>query len=149
PTAIESRKRVRFHLGTAELMARVILLGQDRLQPGQSAFAQIRVEEPTFGLPGDRFILRQYSPMITIGGGEILDAMPEKHRSKDRSVVEKLGILKDGTVEDRIMAVIDEVGLQAIELSQLAARRGLPADRGRERITALAKSGRIRTLSEN
>jgi selenocysteine-specific elongation factor len=149
PKAIESRKRVRFHVGTAELMGHVVLLGQDRLQPGHSAFAQIRVEEPTFALPGDRFILRQYSPMITIGGGEILDAMPEKHRATDRSVVEKLGIFKDGTIDEGIMAAVDEAGLQAIELSRLAARRGIAPDRVRERLAPLAKAGRVRTLAEN
>src|SRR6185369_11975545 len=69
PKAIELRKRVRFHIGTTELMGYVVLLGQERLEPGASAFAQIRLEEPAFALPGDRFIVRQYSPMLTIGGG--------------------------------------------------------------------------------
>ncbi len=72
PAPIEMRKRVRFHIGTAELMGYVVLLGQERLNPGESALVQIRVEEPAFALPGDRFIIRQYSPMITIGGGQIL-----------------------------------------------------------------------------
>src|SRR2546422_5527853 len=70
---IEMRKRIRFHIGTAELMGYVVLLGQNRLEPGQSAFAQIRLEESPFALRGDRFIIHQYSPMLTIGGGQILD----------------------------------------------------------------------------
>jgi selenocysteine-specific translation elongation factor len=78
PHPIESRKRIRFHIGTAEMMGYVVLLGQERLRPGESAFVQIRLEEPTLALPGDRFIIRQYSPMITIGGGEILDGTGEK-----------------------------------------------------------------------
>jgi selenocysteine-specific elongation factor len=149
PNAIESRKRIRFHVGTAELMGYLVLLGQDRLQPGASAFVQIRLEEPTFALPGDRFIVRQYSPMITIGGGEILDAMPEKHRRTDKTVVEKLRVLKEGTTDDRIMAAIEEAGLQAIELSRVAARRGLLPARVRESLSGLVKAGRIRVLSEN
>src|SRR3989441_2993840 len=116
--AIEMRKRIRFHIGTAELMGYVVLLGQNRLEPGESAFVQIRLEEPTFALPGDRFIIRQYSPMITIGGGEILDAMPEKHRRTDKTVANKLHIYREGTSDDRIMAVVDDAGLQTMELSQ-------------------------------
>jgi len=149
PNAIESRKRIRFHVGTAELMGYVILLGENRLEPGGSAFVQIRLEEPTLALPGDRFIIRQYSPMITIGGGEILDAMPEKHRSTDKTVIEKLRVFKQGRTDDRIMTVVDEAGLQTIEVSRIAGRRGLAIDRARERVSALIKAGRIRGLSEN
>ena len=130
-------------------MGYVILLGENRLEPGGSAFVQIRLEEPTLALPGDRFIIRQYSPMITIGGGEILDAMPEKHRSTDKTVIEKLRVFKQGRTDDRIMTVVDEAGLQTIEVSRIAGRRGLAIDRARERVSALIKAGRIRGLSEN
>src|SRR5437764_377940 len=137
PNAIETRKRIRFHIGTAELMGYVVLLGQDRLEPGGSAFVQIRLEEPTFALPGDRFIIRQYSPMLTIGGGEILDAALEKHRRTDQTVIDTLRIFKDGSVDDQLMAVIDEAGLKTIEIHALSARRGLVLARARERVMAL------------
>jgi selenocysteine-specific elongation factor len=146
---IESRKRIRFHIGTTELMGYVILLGQDRLQPGESAFVQIRLEDPTFALPGDRFIIRQYSPMLTIGGGEILDAMPEKHRSTDKFIVEKLRVFKEGTIDDRLTAIAEDAGFHTIELSQLAARCGLAPARVRNHVNTLTKAGRLRTLSEN
>ena len=147
--AIEPRKRVRFHVGTVELMGYVVLLGQDRLDPGESAFAQVHLEGPTFALPGDRFIVRQYSPMVTIGGGQILDAMPEKHRRKDQRVVEKLRVLKDGTVDDRIMVVVKDAGIAGIELSGIVSRLGLKPSLVRERIGALAAAGGIHKLSEN
>jgi selenocysteine-specific elongation factor len=130
-------------------MGYVLLLGQDRLQAGESAFVQIRLEEPTFALPGDRFIIRQYSPMITIGGGEILDAMPQKHRRADKSLGERLRVFKEGSIDDRIMAVVAEAGLHAIELSSIAARRGLSPARVLEQLDHLLKAGRIRILSEN
>jgi selenocysteine-specific elongation factor len=149
PKAIESRKRVRFHMGTAELLGYCVLLGQTRLQPGHSSFAQIRLEKPCLAVPGDRFVIRQYSPMITIGGGEILDGMAEKHRTMDQSVLEKLRIRKEGSIDDRIMAVIDESGAQTIELGRLAARLGLAPERLRQRAGTLAKDNRIRILSEN
>ena len=111
PNPIVGRKRVRFHVGTAELMGYAVLLGQDRLEPGQSGFVQIRIEEPSFALPGDRFIVRQYSPMVTIGGGQILDTYPPRHRRSEKGVVENLRILRDGTVEERLMFLIEDSGL--------------------------------------
>jgi selenocysteine-specific elongation factor len=149
PGPIDLRKRIRFHTGTAELMGHVVLLGQDRLRPGESGFAQIRLEEPAFALPGDRFIIRQYSPMITIGGGEILDAAATKHRYSDRSVVAKLKLFKDGDPDDALMALINDAGLAGIEASKLAARRGMVPERAHSRLLALAQKGLIRTVSEN
>src|SRR5437867_3089720 len=149
PNPIQIRKRIRFHVGTAELMGYVSLLGQERLEPGASGFAQIRLEQPSFALPGDRLIVRQYSPMITIGGGEILDAMPEKHRRADSATLEKLKILKDGSIDDRLMAVIEEAGLRSAEISQLVSRLGLAPGLANQRLSGLAKTGRVRVLGEN
>src|SRR6185369_1264256 len=149
PNAIESRKRIRFHVGTAELMGYAVLLGQNRLQPGESGFVQIRLEEPTLAVPGDRFIIRQYSPMVTIGGGVVLDAMPQKHRVTDKSIVEKLRVIKEGTADDRIVAVVSEAGLATIELARVAGRSGIAPTRARERLRQLEKAGRVRALSEN
>jgi len=149
PNPIEMRKRIRFHIGTAELMGYVVLLGQNRLEPGDSALAQIRLEEPTFALPGDRFIIRQYSPMLTIGGGQILDSAPLKHRRTDKNVLERLRVFKEGSVEDQLMTAINEAGLKTVELQELSARRGLVPTRARERVTTLVNSGRVRVLAEN
>src|SRR5881397_1662094 len=149
PNPIEMRKRIRFHIGTAELMGYVVLLGQNRLEPGQSAFAQIRLEEPTFALPGDRFIIRQYSPMLTIGGGQILDSTPLKHRRADKNAIERLRAFQEGSIEDQLMKVIDDARLKTVELRDLSARRGLEPSRGRERVAALARNGRVRVLAEN
>jgi selenocysteine-specific elongation factor len=146
---IEIRKRIRFHIGTAELMGYVVLLGQRRLEPGESAFVQIRLEEPTFALPGDRFIIRQYSPMLTIGGGKILDSAPAKHRRTDPVVIERLRVYRDGSIDEQLLAVINEAGLKTIELPELSARRGLVPGRVREQVIGLMKHGRVRLLTEN
>src|SRR5262249_49273321 len=149
PNPIVGRKRVRFHVGTAELMGYAVLLGQDRLEPGQSGFVQIRIEEPSFALPGDRFIVRQYSPMVTIGGGQILDTYPPRHRRSEKGVVEKLRILRDGTVEERLMFLIEDAGLASTDLPRLVARLGVPAAAVRDHIAKLVKAGRARTILEN
>jgi len=149
PNPIVGRKRVRFHVGTAELMGYAVLLGQDRLEPGQSGFVQIRIEEPSFALPGDRFIVRQYSPMVTIGGGQILDTYPARHRRSDKGIVEKLRVLRDGSVEERLMFLIEDAGLASVDLPRLVARLGVPAAAVRGNIAKLAKASLVRTILEH
>ena len=84
PRGLRSRQRVRVHLGAAEVLARVRVLEETgEIRPGAQGFAQLRFETPLVAVLGDRFIVRAYSPQITIGGGEILDGFATKHRSRD------------------------------------------------------------------
>ncbi len=73
---LKNRARVRFHLGAAEIMARVVLLELDELTPGNSAYAQIQLEGETVAAYGDTFVIRSYSPTCTIGGGKICSRVP-------------------------------------------------------------------------
>ncbi|NNE99339.1 MAG: selenocysteine-specific translation elongation factor, partial [Pyrinomonadaceae bacterium] len=92
---LRSRQRVRVHLGTVEALARIDVLDDSReIAPGESGFVQIRLERPIAAVPGEHFILRQYSPQITIAGGGILDALARKHQRKDLpGVIEYLSAL--------------------------------------------------------
>ena len=74
PRPLKHRDRVRFHIGTSEIMGRVILLDRDEVQPGEEVFAQLHLEEPTVAAAQDRYVLRSYSPVQTIAGGMILNA---------------------------------------------------------------------------
>jgi selenocysteine-specific elongation factor len=87
--------------------------------------------------------------MITIGGGEILDGQPEKHRPSDNSAVARLKIFKNGGADEAILALVEDAGLSGIELPKLAARRGISPARVRDRLLAQAKSGRIHILGDN
>ncbi len=140
------RKRIRFHSGTIELIGHVILLGQGTLQPGATAFARIRLEKPALALPGDRFIIRQYSPMTTLGGGEILDAHPPRLRRSDPTTVERLRILADGTVAEKIRRLVAEAGAATMDQAAVVARLDLsPAAAGTE-LKRLAQEGGVRVL---
>lgn len=77
---VRNRERVRFHLASSEDLGRIILLDCDELKPGTDTVAQIRLETPVVPSVGDRFVLRSYSPMVTMAGGTIIDAHPTKHR---------------------------------------------------------------------
>jgi len=114
--------RVHFHCNTSETLAEVVLLDRKDLPPGTSAFAQLRLSEPGVFMPGDRFIIRQFSPVTTIGGGTVLDNQPERHRVRDSSVVPLLDALEKGGSQVRLEWLVRQTG-EAL-LSGLVSRTG-------------------------
>lgn len=99
--------RVRVYLGTREVMARVVPLGTEAIEPGQEGFVQLRFEEEIVSKPGDRLILRAYSPMVTLGGGSILDPKSVKHGRFDESILKALELKEkndaDSIITDYLM----------------------------------------------
>lgn len=99
---LELWDRVRVYIGTEEVMARVVPLGTDLLKAGESSFVQLRLEDEIAVKNYDKFIIRTYSPMITIGGGIILDASPKKHSRFNEEILEKLKVQLEGNASDLI-----------------------------------------------
>lgn len=88
--SLKSRRRVRVHIGTIEVLARIrVLNDKNEIAPGETDFVQIRLEIPTAAVPNERFIIRQYSPQTTIAGGRVLDNSAAKHKRKDIARVRK------------------------------------------------------------
>jgi len=138
--------RVHFHCHTSETIAEVVLLDKKELQPGSSAFAQLRLSEPGVFMPGDRFIIRQFSPVTTIGGGSVLDNQPARRRSRDPNVVPLLDTLEKGDPQVRLEWLVRQAGEAA--LSGLASRTGwLPAQVLRVG-RALASANRLLLLGQ-
>jgi len=100
PKPLKYNARVRLHIGTSELLARVRLLDVETLQPGQFALAQLHCENPIVAEVHDRFVLRRYSPLTTIGGGIILQVNPPRHKRFAPEVIQKLKILITGNIFD-------------------------------------------------
>ncbi|MDR7001958.1 selenocysteine-specific translation elongation factor [Neobacillus niacini] len=94
--------RSRLYIGTKEILCRVVPIGIEKLQPGEEAFLQLRLEEEIVAKKGDKFILRSYSPMHVIGGGVILDAVPKKHRRFNENIIETLKTLDKGSYQEMI-----------------------------------------------
>ncbi|PHK51052.1 DNA/RNA-binding winged helix domain-containing protein, partial [Enterococcus faecium] len=94
--------RVRLLIGTREVMARTVPLGVDWIGPGEDGFLQLRLEEQVAVKERDRFILRSYSPMFTIAGGEVLDAAPHKHRRFKVEILESLKAKEEGSLDELI-----------------------------------------------
>jgi selenocysteine-specific elongation factor len=124
---LKNRTRVHFHCGTAEMLAEVVLLDKKELRPGDTAFAQLRLLEAGLFLPGDHFIIRQFSPLTTIGGGVVLDNQPPKHRLGDPVVGEFLSAMEGGSPATRLELLAQQAG--EATLAALVARTGwLPAE---------------------
>jgi selenocysteine-specific elongation factor len=96
---LKNRARVHLHAYSSETIAEVTLHQGSELKPGASAFARLRTEDPLLLLPGDRLILRQFSPVITIGGGVVLDAFPLRRQKKD-ALLQLLPVLASGSRRD-------------------------------------------------
>jgi selenocysteine-specific elongation factor len=128
PTAkpLKNLVKVRFHQGTLEILARVALIGQDTLLPGESGYAQLRLDGPVFCLHGDAFIIRQFSPTITIGGGTILHPNPLKHKSTDKQTLNALQRLDKGTLSEKIPVLLESDAIQAMDLNKLNSLLGFP-----------------------
>jgi selenocysteine-specific elongation factor len=148
---LTQRARVRFHHGTAEVMARVVLLGageaEQSLEPGGSRMVQLRLEEPLTALAGDRFIIRSYSPQVTIGGGVIIDALPEKHRASDREAEKTLERLEAANFTEQAAIFIEMSGARAMTAAEIAARTGATDEQIAELSSDLTKSGRAMEVS--
>lgn len=123
PRPLKHRAKVRFHTGTAEHLGTVILLDREELLPGESAFVQIRLDHPVAALRGDRFVLRSYSPVQTVGGGTILHPLPRKHRGHDkREAAVALQTLLDGADTDIILWHILDAGWTGLTEHELQVR---------------------------
>lgn len=92
--------RLRLYHGTREILCRAVPLDKDIIDSGESGFVQLRLEESIVAKKGDKFVVRYYSPMETIGGGIIIDTAPKKHKRFDEKVIEALKIKEKGELED-------------------------------------------------
>jgi selenocysteine-specific elongation factor len=144
---LKQRSRVHFHAGTSEAVAEIFLYGGNELAPGQSAFAQLRLQEEALLLPGDRFIVRQFSPVITIGGGVVLDALARRPLTRDTGRVAFLETLERGDKVEMLSAIAER-SLGGITFNDIAARTGwLDAEIG-EVGKKLTASGRATSVAE-
>ncbi len=117
---LKHRTRVRFHTGTSEILATVKLLDRDEAKPGEAVFAQFLLQAPTALLPHDRYVIRSYSPIHTIGGGEILASAPPRHKRNREDVIQRLRVFKDGTSGELIAALVHQAGMNGLSRDDLA-----------------------------
>lgn len=143
--SLRSRARVRVHLGAAEVLARVrVLADANEISPGATGLAQLRLESPVVALPDERFIIRSYSPSITIAGGRILDAFAMRHRARELAQVrERLQSLLGSDRKVRVNVFVETAGDHGLNLADLAAQTGWTNDVLAKAIADAIESGAI------
>lgn len=123
---------VKLFLGSAEVIARVRLLGNEVLNPGEEGWLQLVLREPVVAVRGDRYILRRPSPAETLGGGEVLDPHPPKlYRRFDTAVLQRLQALREGNPEEIILEALQRAGIaplkEALSHTRMSSERLTPA----------------------
>ncbi|MEN6488976.1 MAG: selenocysteine-specific translation elongation factor, partial [Smithella sp.] len=134
---LKNRTLVRLHTGTSEIISRIILLENDELAPGQKGFAQLILSDEDVVVTGDHFVLRSYSPVTTIGGGQVIDPLPKKHKRLIDKIIEDLNLLQKGNLQEKISVILERTGFTGINLPRLAFRLGVKAKKVREALENL------------
>ncbi|MFN2243538.1 MAG: selenocysteine-specific translation elongation factor [Anaerolineae bacterium] len=145
PLPLKHNTRVDFFSGAAETYARVRLLGTRVLAPGEEGWVQLRLENPVALTKGDRFILRQPSPSVTIGGGRVVNPFPgRRHRRFRADVIERLETLAHGTPEDILLQDLER--RQPCEVRDLYRHSNLSSEQARESLGLLLRDGQAFVL---
>jgi selenocysteine-specific elongation factor len=145
PRGLRTRQRVRVHHGTAEVLARVAALEESgEIAPGSKGLAQLRLEAPIVALPGDRFIVRTYSPQRTIAGGVVVDAHAQKHRGRERVAARtRLAALEGADRAARLAFFAESAGGRGLPHASAAALTGWRDDVLAEAIAECLKRGAV------
>lgn len=137
---LKHHAEVKLHIGAAEVLATVRLLGQDSVLPGEAAWIQLVCAAPVVAAKGQRFILRRPSPGATIGGGVVVDAQPRRrHRQHDATVVAQLETVARGTPGEVLLQALTALG--PASLKDALARAGLEAGPGAAAVAELRAAG--------
>ena len=136
---------VSFHTGAAETMAKVRLLEKDKLEPGETTWAQLVLSEPVALVEGDHFII--LSPMGTLGGGKVIDSHTRRLRRFRPATIQNLRVREEGTAEEIITALLETK--RPVELSNLLAQCNLPAGDVQSVIQALIRQEKVVAIGQD
>jgi len=135
---LKDRARVHAHAYTMETTAEVRFFGSKELRPGDEQWVRFRLDNPTLLLPDDRFIVRQFSPVLTVGGGVVLDASPLRRKLAQPDVARFFSIMTTGTLEERLAARVERRGRVGLPIQEIPAELNIT----REAATRLAAQSR-------
>ena len=147
PRAVKRGARIRFHHGTREVLGRIYPLEGEQISPGQAVPAQLRLEEKVVLVPGDRFVMRSYSPVTTIGGGAIVDAHPVKHRLQDPEALDQFARLESKDAAEMAAVHLQRAG-RPLAAAAVARASGLPPSLVYEGLQTLAGAGKAVTFGD-
>jgi selenocysteine-specific elongation factor len=143
---IRTRQRIRFHLGTAEVLGRIALLESTSVEPGQDTWAQLRLEQAVVARARDRFVIRAYSPVMTIAGGTIVEPYAPKRRRIDAATAATLEAVRSAGPEDALAGLLSTAGWSGIEQESVAVLLGRTPDEVAAALAALHDADRATPL---
>ena len=143
---IDNRTRLRLYIGTKEVLCRIVLLDKEYLEAGDEAYAQLRLEEKVVAKRGDKFIIRFYSPMFTIGGGEILEPNPEKKKRFDEDGIRELEIKEMGSSKDIIENIIEDKSKDFPTIKDISIQTAMLEETIKEEVSILEEEGSVITF---
>lgn len=146
---LKNWNRIRFHLGTDETMARVVLLDGDELHPGQEGYVQIVMENPVVGHKGDPFVIRYYSPISTIGGGTIIDANASKQKRFKEETLNELIVKEEGNLSEMLLYELEANPQDVISVDELSKRTGNDEDKIRHELEQMSKDHKVVELKKD
>ncbi len=138
---LKDAARVHFHAYTTETIAEVRLYGTKQIKPGDEAYVQLRFAEPMLLLPGDRFVVRQFSPVVTIGGGFVLDASCLTRKQRAEDTIAFLKIMRNGSPEQMLAARVARRGSTGLPLAAVPGEMNIRAE---EAAKLIARAGVVR-----
>lgn len=147
PFDVRNSSRVHFYTGTEELMCRVRLLDADALPPGEDGFAQLVFDRPVTARNHDRFIIRFFSPVVTIGGGTILDIAPGRARRNSEPVLRRLRAL-NGSREERLLQRVRDAGVRCATAPELEVAENLSPKECATSLSALCGRGLVQAAGD-
>lgn len=140
---ILNNSQVHLYHGSSVRLSKVILLDRDALQPGESCYAQLRMSEELDAKCGDRFVIRFFSPLETIGGGVVLDDSPRKHKRGDREALEVLAIKESGGADAKLMQTVAEYEHSLPTLDKLAGQLNMEQEELSHELGSLCATGKL------
>ena len=140
---LANHSRLHFFTGTSEVLCRAVLLDKEEIGPGESGFVQLRLEEPVAVRRGDKFVVRFYSPMETIGGGVILEPNPGIKKRFRENVIEELKRKESGSVGDVLELHVREHRAAMITVAELARLTALSAEEVKAEVEELESKGKV------
>ena len=144
---LTNHTRLHFFTGTSEILCRAVLLDKEEIGPGESGYVQLRLEEEIAVRRGDKFVVRFYSPMETIGGGVILEPNPGVKKRFQENVIEELKRKESGSSADVIELHVRERADTLITTAELAKLTALSIDEVQEDISELLSQGLVQVFA--
>ena len=145
---LKNGDRVHVNYGSAQTIAKAVLLDKDVIGAGESAYVQLRFDEPLAVKRGDRFIIRFYSPVETFGGGIILDACPGKHKRHQEELLQALTIRENGTDDEILELVLKEESIHFPSVHDLASKLNWNDSETEKRMEKLKKQKKALSLND-